>query len=102
MSNYAHIPWAIGITIAGVILALVGVPASFIGATGALLFCFTREETQREYQIIETLDPPLRSGLPKWAAFKFWQWNEHSKVESLLAIGAAYVFALFVYVVFGV
>ena len=44
----------------------------------------------------------LRAGLKPWAAFKFWRWNEHSKVESLLAIGAAYVFALAVYVLFGV
>lgn len=83
-------------------LSLIGLPVSFLAASAGLLFCFTREETQREYQIIETLNPPLRSGLNEWDAFKFWQWNKHSIVETVLAVAAGYAAALAIYLAFGI
>lgn len=77
-------------------MGYLGVPYSFVGATGGLLMCITREVTQREYQIIETLNPPLRSGLHQADAFKFWQWNKHSKVETVVAglVGYAAAFGI--------
>lgn len=98
MSNFAHIPWTLGILAAALALHLLGVPPSFIGATGGLLFCLTREETQREYQIIETLNPPVRAGLNMWDAFKVWNWNAHSIAETVIAVGVAYAAALAVHI----
>jgi hypothetical protein len=102
MSKFVHVPWTLGILAVTLVLHLLHVPASFVGATGGLLFCATREETQREYQIIETLSPPLRSGLHMLDAFKVWNWNRHSINESLVAIAAAYVAAGVVWLVVGV
>jgi hypothetical protein len=102
MSKLAHLPWTIGITLFAVALAWLGVPPSFIGATGGLMFCLTREETQREYQIIEKLNPPLRAGLHIIDAFKFWLWNAHSKIESIVAIVAGYAAATALHLAFGI
>jgi hypothetical protein len=90
MNSLEHVPWTIGIMLFACALSWLGVPPSFIGATGGLLFCLTREETQREYQIIEKLNPPLRAGLHIVDAFKFWQWNAHSKIETIVAVLAGY------------
>jgi hypothetical protein len=102
MSKFAHVPYTLailGIALGG---GLLHVPASYVGATGGLLFCLTREETQREYQIIEKLNPPLRAGLHMLDAFKVWNWNRHSINETVIAVAAAYAAATVVWVVFGV
>jgi len=101
MSNYAHIPWAIGITIVCIAMHLIGVPASFIGATGGSGVCICREITQAEYYREIPEVGGIRANMKWWAGFRFWRWNEHSKTETVLAIAAAYATALLIHLATG-
>ena len=100
-SDFAHIPFGIAITVAAVILYRLGVPVSYIGALGAVIFEFTRQEAKREYQIMEEKGI-LRAQLNTIDAWKFWNWNKHGKMESLATIVSSLAVATGVFLVFGV
>jgi uncharacterized membrane protein AbrB (regulator of aidB expression) len=96
-SNLAHIPWALAILGVGIGLALLGVPVSFISATGGAAVCIAREVT---YQWIEK-HGGLRANMPDLEGFNVPAWNSHSKIETILAVVAAYLVATAVYLWFG-
>jgi hypothetical protein len=99
MSMFAHVPWVVGIQLIGYSLLRVFVSADidglWIAGLAGWVALVVREETQREYQIIETLNPPLRAGLNEWDAFKFWHWNRHSIEETVVSgLAAAAVYGV--------
>lgn len=86
---FAHLPLAFLLQLATVLLArLLGVgyvPGAWLGAFCALAVCVAREITQREYQWIEQFGGGLRRNMPVFAGYRFWEWNRHSKRETLAA-----------------
>lgn len=89
---FAHVPLALVLQLTTVLLArLLGVgigQAAWLGAFCAIAVCVAREITQREYQWIEHHGGGLRRNMPVFAGYRFWEWNAHSKRETL---GAALV-----------
>ncbi|MHA6719876.1 hypothetical protein ACX40Y_10560 [Sphingomonas sp. RS6] len=82
-------PLALLLQLATVLLArLFGIdfaPGLWLGAFCAIAVCVTREITQREYQWIERFGDGLRRNMPVFAGYRFWEWNSHSKRESIAA-----------------
>jgi hypothetical protein len=93
-SNLAHIPEGIGITLIGVGLYKLGVPVSYICATGAWLSMFTRDEAKEEYTYIEAAGG-LRANVKNLTAkaLAFWRWGKHNLIETALCFVAAYATA---------
>lgn len=93
---FAHLPLALALQLATMLLArLLGVgyvPGSWLGAFCAIAVCVAREITQREYQWIEQFGGGLRRNMPVFAGYRFWEWNRHSKRETIAA--AALVVAI--------
>lgn len=93
---FAHLPIALILQLAMVLLArLLGVgyvPGSWLGAFCAVAVCVARKITQREYQWIEQFGGGLRYNMPVFAGYRFWEWNRHSKRETIAA--AALVIAI--------
>lgn len=93
---FAHLPLAFLLQLATVLLGrLLGVgyvPGAWLGAFCAIAVCVAREITQREYQWIEQFGGGLRRNMPVFAGYRFWEWNRHSKRETLAA--AALVLAI--------
>jgi len=89
-SVFAHVPLAIALQSATVLLArLLGVgmvQGAWLGAFCAITVCVAREITQREYQWIERHGGGLRRNMPLFAGYRFWEWNRHSKRETLGAV----------------
>lgn len=87
MSRFAHVPWCVGIQLAGVgLLWLAGffAPAAFwIAGLAGFVTLVCREISQREYQLIELQPIKLRRYLKAWEAWRFWEWNAHSKAETV-------------------
>lgn len=86
---FAHLPLAFLLQLATFLIArLLGVspvPALCLGAFCAIAVCVTREITQREYQWIEHHGGGLRRNMPVFAGYRFWEWNAHSKRETIAA-----------------
>lgn len=85
----AHLPLAFALQLATVLLArLLGVgygPGAWLGAFCAVAVCVAREITQREYQWIEHFGAGRRANMPTFAGYRFWEWNRHSKRETVAA-----------------
>jgi ABC-type nitrate/sulfonate/bicarbonate transport system permease component len=103
MSRFAHVPYTLGILALAIAIGLIthSPVSTLFGWFGGLIFCLTREETQREYQIIQTLNPPLRRMLKETDAFKFWNWTKHSLEETVVALLFAAVVAVIAHIAFG-
>lgn len=86
---FAHLPLAGLLQLATFLFArLLGVevvPALWLGAFCAIAVCVTREITQREYQWIEHYGGGLRRNMPTFAGYRLWEWNRHSKRETIAA-----------------
>lgn len=100
MSMIAHIPVAIGIQlVCWAIGHSLGAPTKasiWIGWFAGSAVCIMREITQREYQWIEAFGNGLRQNMPPFEGLKFWEWNQHSIIETLAAIAAAALVAIVV------
>lgn len=92
-SMLAHVPLAIGTQLpCWAIGRALGAPTKasiWMGCFAGSAVCIVREVTQREYQWIEAFGHGLRKNMPTFAGAKFWEWNSHSIVETLVAIAAA-------------
>jgi hypothetical protein len=93
-SDFAHIPWALGIMAAGLALFVAGVPISLLAALAGAASMIARAVTKGEYQGIEEKFGGLRVNMPAWYGFKFWYWNSHTKLETLYAVVAALAVAI--------
>ncbi len=86
---FAHLPLGLTLQAATLLIArLLGVPfvpGLWLGAFCAIAVCITREITQREYQWIEHFGGGLRRNMPTFAGYRFWEWNRHSKRETIAA-----------------
>lgn len=95
---WAHLPLALAIQgatfLLGVTLGVPPVPAVWIGCFNAIAVCVTREVTQREYQWIERFGGGLRRNMPRFAGYRVWEWNAHSKRETVAAAALALGIAL--------
>lgn len=100
-SDFAHIPYTLGIMALGILMFFVGIPVSYIAATGGMVFELSRQETKREYQIMEEKHI-LRAQLNTLDAWKFWNWNSHGKKETLYSAISAYGAATALFLVFGI
>ncbi len=101
-SNLAHIPEGVLITLVGVGLYKLGVPISFISATGAWLSMFTRDEAKEEYTYIEEAGG-LRASVKHLTAkaLAFWHWGKHNAYETLWCFLSAYGTALVLHLGWG-
>ena len=63
----------------------------WLGCFAACAVCVEREITQHEYRWIERCGQGKRANLPMFAGLKFWEWNRHSKSETLVACAASLV-----------
>lgn len=97
---FAHVPIAIGVQCACWLIGyLLGAPtraAIWTGCFAGSAVCIMREITQREYQWIEAYGDGLRRNMAGYEGMKFWEWNEHSIVETLIAIAASAIIAAIV------
>lgn len=75
------------------------VPAVWLGAFCAIAVCVAREITQREYQWIEQFGGGLRRNMPRFAGYRFWEWNDHSKRETVAAAALVLILATAITVV---
>ena len=95
-----HIPIAIGVQCACWLIGhLLGAPTKasiWIGCFAGSAVCVMREITQREYQWIEAFGHGLRRNMAGYEGMKFWEWNQHSILETVAAIGAAMLVAIIV------
>lgn len=86
---FAHLPLAFLIQLftflLGRLLGVPPVPGLWLGAFCAIAVCVTREITQREYQWIEHFGGGLRRNMPRFAGYRFWEWNRHSQRETIAA-----------------
>lgn len=86
---FAHVPLALATQLAlcglGLAMGLPAVPGLWLGAVSAAAICVMREATQREYQWIEHHGDGHRENMPLLAGWKVWQWNRHSKAETITA-----------------
>lgn len=94
---FIHIPIALGIQcMCWLIGHILGAPTRasvWIGCFAGSAVCVMREITQREYQWIEAFGHGLRANMPGYVGMKFWEWNTHSIMETVVAIGASVVLA---------
>ena len=103
-SNLAHVPWAVGIQLAGVALfwlcGYFAAPAFWICGLGGILPMFARDEAKEEYQYIQA-HGGLRANMPDLIELKFWQWTRHDLWETVwmaaavVAVSIVATFALF-------
>lgn len=97
---FAHVPWAIGLELAGWALGrLLGAShraGIWLGWYAGATMCVTREVTQREYQWIEAYGHGLRRNMPDLAGLRVWEWNAHSIGETIVALAASAVVAFVV------
>jgi apolipoprotein N-acyltransferase len=86
---FAHLPLACILQLLTILVAtalgVTLVPAAWLGCFCAIAVCVTREITQREYQWIEKFGNGLRRNMPAFAGYRFWEWNRHSKRETIAA-----------------
>lgn len=99
-ATYAHVPWALGLQLAGWAIARrFGAShraGAWLGAFAGAVMCVTREVTQREYQWIEAYGGGLRRNMPDLAGFRVWEWTAHSLAETAAGIAAVAVAATIV------
>ena len=85
----AHVPLALAVQLFSYILGrAIGadeVSTIWLGCFAACAVCVEREITQHEYRWIERFGHGKRANMPFFAGLQFWQWNRHSKVETLVA-----------------
>ena len=68
--------------------------AIWLGWYASAVACFAREVTQHEYRWIETFGHYRRANMPALEGLKFWDWNIHSQLETLGALGISALVAL--------
>ena len=97
-SMFQHVPIALAVQLASLLLGRsLGVSHAaslWLGCFAACGVCIMREITQREYQWIEAHGGGRRRNMPLLAGLRFWEWNGHSKRETIAACAAVILVAL--------
>lgn len=81
--------WALGRT-----LGVASAPAVWLGWFAAACACLIREITQYEYRWIASAGEGRRANMPALEGLKFWEWNAHSLIETVGALGLSALDAL--------
>jgi len=93
-----HFPIALLVMIAswhfGRWLGAANMPAIWGGWFAGACACIMREVTQQEYRWIERVGQGRRAHMPALEGLKFWDWNAHSLLETLGALGLSALVAL--------
>lgn len=93
-----HFPIALLVMIAswllGRSLGVANRPAIGTGWFAGACVCIMREVTQHEYRWIEAVGQGRRANMPALEGLKFWDWNMHSQLETLAALGLSALVAL--------
>jgi hypothetical protein len=93
-----HFPIALVVMLAGWLLGrrlgVATAPAIWLGWFAGACSCTMREVTQHEYRWIEAVGQGRRANMPPLEGLKFWDWNGHSQVETLGALGLSALVAL--------
>lgn len=93
-----HFPIALVVMIAswllGRQLGVANAPAIWLGWFGGAAVCVMREVTQHEYRWIEAVGQGERANMPALEGLRFWEWNSHSQIETLSALGLSAIVAI--------
>jgi hypothetical protein len=93
-----HFPIALTVTLAcwllGRGLGVASAQAIWLGWFAGAVVWIMREVTQHEYRWIATTGKGLRAHMPALEGLKFWNWNAHSLLETLGALGLSALVAL--------
>jgi hypothetical protein len=96
---FAHVPIAIGLMVLGWGLGnRLGAPrlaALWLGWFAGACACVMREITQHEYRWIEAYGGGRRAAMPVLEGLNIWDWNAHSLLETIVALGVSAVLAVF-------
>ena len=87
---FVHVPIALGIMLLGWALGramrVPTAPAIWLGWFAAACTCVMREITQQEYRWIEAYGHGRRAEMPVLEGLNIWDWNAHSRIETLGAL----------------
>lgn len=93
-----HVPIALIVMAASWVLGrrlgVASAPAIWTGWFAGAAACVMREVTQAEYRWIEAVGQGKRANMPALEGLKFWEWNAHSLIETLGALGLSALVAL--------
>jgi hypothetical protein len=93
-----HAPLALAIMLAGWLfgrrLGVASAPAIWLGWFAGAIACIMREITQHEYRWIARFGHWERVNMPALEGLKFWDWNSHSLIETMGALGLSALVAL--------
>jgi len=94
---FAHLPLALATQLViwgfGMAMGVPDVASVWLGFLAGCAVCLMREITQQEYRWIERFGAGRRANMPVLAGLRFWEWNGHSKRETLCACAVTFIIA---------